>query len=323
MSDKLYKEKTANDQEHGRVLLSVEECRKLMKCIIPKDNDNDGSNKDFVEVIHDKLINDGIKSVFGEVTPPTNPSETEATPEPVSLPEPKPVSNSGEPPCKIPLNSFLKQFNNNTFKKDTFSKFRLVGCDGYEEYSTEYHDSAYNLTWSFVMNLIKKKGTDYINAVEQRHPGLKNPVFITNEVYMIRNDQNKYRQVDVEGYTNYYMYKHFSQYQWVDSVLKQRLADFGLPSDKFVFEYYSETSVIDDISEPGGDPPIISDAVFRYMLWNNEYTADKLASMMHDVFDTIAAKYPGKVAEMAKDNTITSVALKTDVDNKTLPDSKL
>lgn len=77
----LYGEKTEDALEYGEMYLNVTECRELMKLVCPKDNGNDGGNKGFVEVIHDKLVNKGITSVFGEtadkppVTEPVKPGK--------------------------------------------------------------------------------------------------------------------------------------------------------------------------------------------------------------------------------------------------------
>lgn len=62
---------------------------------------------------------------------------------------------------------------------------------------------------------------------------------------------------------------------------------------------------------------------FEYKLWNNTYTANKLSDMMHNVFDMIAQKYPEKIDGIAHDESITSVALKIDVDGGRLPVNKL
>lgn len=62
----LYKEATENTPAYGEMYLKVTQCRKIMEKVIPDSNDNDGTNKDFVEVIHDKLINAGLSSVFGK-----------------------------------------------------------------------------------------------------------------------------------------------------------------------------------------------------------------------------------------------------------------
>lgn len=62
---------------------------------------------------------------------------------------------------------------------------------------------------------------------------------------------------------------------------------------------------------------------FEYTLWGEKHTADKLSDMMHDVFELIVGKYPQKVNEFAKSDGITSVALKTDVEQNKLPVNKL
>ncbi len=63
--------------------------------------------------------------------------------------------------------------------------------------------------------------------------------------------------------------------------------------------------------------------IFQYELWNEKHTAKSLAVMMHDVFDLITSKYPSKVAGIAADEGITSVASKKSVDEKILPENKL
>jgi len=65
----LYREETDSSPEQGKMYLNITACRKLMKRVCPEDNGNDGKNKSFVEVIHDKLVNSGRGSVFGEIVP--------------------------------------------------------------------------------------------------------------------------------------------------------------------------------------------------------------------------------------------------------------
>lgn len=66
-----------------------------------------------------------------------------------------------------------------------------------------------------------------------------------------------------------------------------------------------------------------ADSGFKYTLWGIPHTANKMSDMMHDVFDLIAQKYPGKVPDMADDESITSVARKDDVDNGKLLPNKM
>ncbi|MGP1434461.1 MAG: toll/interleukin-1 receptor domain-containing protein [Catonella sp.] len=60
----LYYEKTDKEPAKGELYLNVAQCRKLMAMVIPKENENDGSNKNFEDIIHDKLIKKGFDKVF-------------------------------------------------------------------------------------------------------------------------------------------------------------------------------------------------------------------------------------------------------------------
>lgn len=255
---------------------------------------------------------------------------------------PRPAEQTGN----ITLIDFLKKYNNSTFKKSTYTKFRLVGSNGYERYTTEYSDSAFDLVWNFVMSLIREKGMDYINAVNEKHSGLKNPVFISQEEYDKRNDQLKYRKIDVDGINPYYMYRHYGQFQWIDTVLKPRLMEFGLRLEDFSFDFMTG----DEIPETNTQNPVQSCAmpaeqndatanavanqtmetqenrfadVFTYSLWGEPHTAKTLAGIMHDVFDLIAEKYASNIPAIARDNRVSALALMQDVDEQKLPPNKL
>ena len=262
-----------------------------MEYVIPVANDNDGTNKDFVEVIHDKLWNAGITSVFGKVDSTLenyivniqsdNGSSKVIVKKGSTLERPQSPSKDGykfkgwfykkdgiekewnfekdvvefdmelclvfeaERPIENPtpmngsisLTDFLKKYGNNTFKKDTYKKFRLVGFDGYEKYSTKYFDSAFAVAWDFVTNLLSERGIAFIQEVTIKHEGIKNLAFISHEEYLSRKEQNKYKRIEVPGLENYYMYRHYGQYDWINSVLRARLLEYGLPIDKFKFEY--------------------------------------------------------------------------------------
>ncbi len=62
---------------------------------------------------------------------------------------------------------------------------------------------------------------------------------------------------------------------------------------------------------------------FVYSIWGQEYSSTKLSDMMHCVFDKLAEKYPKCVPQMAKQENITAVALKREVDEQILPSNKL
>lgn len=70
---------------------------------------------------------------------------------------------------------------------------------------------------------------------------------------------------------------------------------------------------------PEDSNPSSGDSQFEYLLWNDSHSADSLTDMMHDVFDLIIAKYPGKIDAMIYSTHITAVAHKSDVDENRLP----
>lgn len=157
----------------------------------------------------------------------------------------------------ISLGDFLKKYNNSNFKKKTFGMLRLVGQDEFAKYSTDYHDSAFSLVWNFIMKLLAERGIEFIQTVNNCHPNMKNPVFIDQAAYNVRDDQNKYRKIEVSGLENYYMYRHFGQYDWIYAVLRPRMAEFGLPMDKFGFEYKgSSTASNAEIKPMSVDKPV-------------------------------------------------------------------
>lgn len=258
----LYEEAMGDVRAHGKMYLNVTQCRKLMELFIPKANDNDGGNKAFEDVIHDKLVNAHIDTVFApnwsansknHVTVDMEKERKLGEPDiadkkdalSFDMDECNGVDHTeimdtlklGKEAGHISLQDFLKKYDNNTFKKNTFSEFRLVGAGELERYSTDWYDSAFMLTWNFVMKLLSERGIDFIDDVKRRHADLKNPVFITSDEYKTRDDQFRYRQVEVKGLEHYYMYRHYNPYQWVGSALKPRLIEYGLPIEQFSFEY--------------------------------------------------------------------------------------
>jgi hypothetical protein len=73
----------------------------------------------------------------------------------------------------------------------------------------------------------------------------------------------------------------------------------------------------------GKEKPKNSDNVFEYELWGEAYTANKLVDMLHDVFDLIAEKYPEKLVNIAQKDEIKSVALKSELEQKTTCAAKI
>lgn len=238
----LYREGTQDLPEVGKLYLKVTDCRALMGRICPKSNANDGGNKDFEEVIHDKLLAAKRGSVF--------------------IPDWKDISGPPEPPVPpgppvekcISLPDFLKKYNNKTFKQDTFQQIRLVGRGECAKYSSSFYQSTYPLVWSFVEGRLKEQGEAYIQFVNERNAGSKNPPFITVE----EQQQMKvaYRPLEIPGLEGWAMNKNYSQYDWVSNVLHKRMKELGLPLEAFSFEYVEPGQALPvffDYVEPGQD----------------------------------------------------------------------
>ncbi len=75
------------------------------------------------------------------------------------------------------------------------------------------------------MKLLSERGKSFIDEVNSAHPGVKNPAFIDSEFFAKRDDQIKYRQITIDSLNDYYMYRHYSQYDWIGTVLKQRIIE--------------------------------------------------------------------------------------------------
>ena len=173
------------------------------------------------------------------------------------------------------------------------------------------------------MGLLSERGKAYIDEVNSKHPEVKNPAFIDLESYEKRDDKNKYRQITIDGLNNYYMYRHYSQYDWIGTVLKQRISEFGLKIDDFFFEYIpGDGPIISDISIGDPEPPKLVD-IFEYELWGITHTSKKMVDMLNAVFDLIAEKYPERILNIAESDKITAVARKADLDQGTANVSKI
>lgn len=234
----LYYEATKTQLAVGKPYLNVTKCRRLMGLICPDKNNNDGTNKAFEDAIYDKLMQEGqtgLKSVFIPDWKPL-PFESVEQPEPIEPPIPgKPGKTE-----TILLPDFLKKYNNNTFKKETFQQVRLVGQEEYAAYSTPFFNSAYPLVWSFVMKLLEERGEDYLHFVNKKNSGSKNPPFITTAEHQKRKEEKHpvtYRSLELPGLEGWSMCRHYGQYGWVNDVLRRRILELGLPLGSFSLEY--------------------------------------------------------------------------------------
>lgn len=160
----------------------------------------------------------------------------------------------GDPEVKsISLPAFLKKYNNNTFKKETFQQVRLAGQGEYAVYNTPFFDSAYPLVWSFVMKLLEERGEDYLHFVNTKNSGNKNPPFITAQEHRERKEQKHpvtYRSLELPGLEGWSMCRHYGQYGWINDVLRRRMLELGLSLEDFSLEYIPGQG-----SEPAGGAP--------------------------------------------------------------------
>ncbi len=225
------------------------DCKNIMSIIQPKNQRQYADEKDFYEQFIINPLKAKTKtgqypegSVFERLCrEPEDVIDDPADPPVVIFPE--------NPPLKsLPLKSFLKMFNHNNFNKSTFSKIKITGTGESAKYSTDYYESTYDLVWSFVMEVLKEN-PDYISQVNAKHSKVKNPVFLLESDYRNRTkeEQRKYRQIELAGFEDWYMYRHFSQYGWMDTVLKIRIQDMGLSLDSFTIEYEGENQEVADI----------------------------------------------------------------------------
>ncbi len=105
----------------------------------------------------------------------------------------------------------------------------------------------------------------------------------------------------MEGLESWHMYRHFSQYGWMDMVLKTRIQDFGLSLEQFVIEYdgaEEEAEKLIRTSTEGVFVKLAESGGFEYALWGKKYTVGSLV-MMHDAFDHMAERYPKKAEAIA------------------------
>ena len=107
--------------------------------------------------------------VFSALDGPTETPKPIVTPDqPEVVVKPKPGKTES-----ISLPDFLKKYNHNTFKKETFRQVRLVGQGEYAVYDTPFFDSAYPLVWSFVMKILEERGEKYLHFVNEKNVSKK------------------------------------------------------------------------------------------------------------------------------------------------------
>lgn len=210
----------------------------------------------------------------------------------------------------ITLPDFLKQYNLKTFGKNTFQEFRLVGQGEYAKYNSAFCDSASPLVWAFVENRLKEQGAPYIQFVNERNDKSKNPPFITVEEQQRRKaagNNMAYRRLEVSGLECWAMCINYSQYAWINDVLRKRMQELGLPLEKFSLEYVpggekeSQTSTT-GITKPvdlGGNSAnqrkrAVEEDGYNITLYGERYTGLSLKDMMLTVFKETLDRRPDK-----------------------------
>ncbi|MCI9306441.1 MAG: hypothetical protein HFI28_08190 [Lachnospiraceae bacterium] len=247
MDAKTFKKKLLNSGEfHG----DCEVCERICHCVnieskaIRLASDAGNDIQKLIEEIKEVLQENGLEGDQKQLVNKLEESSSKpADPDGPMMPPAPPIPPSEPTQSTIAFKDFLKKYNNNNFKKDTFAKLRLIGKDNYADYTTEFYDSSYELAWNFVMNILAERGEEYIHFVNGKNPGVKNPPFITKEdhdVRKARNDSVTYRQLELSGLNGYSMNRHYGQYGWIDQVLKRRMQELGLPLDAFSFEYVKD-----------------------------------------------------------------------------------
>lgn len=230
-----YHEKILNDTSSGSYE-KLKNCNKICE-IVKRDNkairlkeDKKNDINALVQEIEGELKNNGI-----ELCSESEPTEAKTT----ELEEIKSQQKDTEL-SEMVLSDFIKEYDRKSFKRDTFSKLKLVGKGVCAEYSTDFYGSTSELGWNFIRNILKNRKEEYITYTNQLHPDLQNPVFIDKKDYDDRKEKNKtytyYRELnDIQGK---YMYIQFDQYSWIGVFLKARIMDLNLPLEQFslVFE---------------------------------------------------------------------------------------
>lgn len=234
-----YYKKILNDGSEGE----MKNCNKICE-IVKRDNkairlkaDTENDINALVREIEEELKKHGI-----EVFPKPEPTESKPTELRQTESEAIEAERQENELSEIVLSDFIKKYDRKSFKRNHFSKLKLVGRGECAEYSTDFYESTSELGWNFIDNILKNRKGEYITFTNQLHPDLQNPVFIDEKDYNERKKNNKtytyYRELNhMEGQ---YMYIQFDQYSWIGVFLRSRIMDLNLPLEQFslVFENF-------------------------------------------------------------------------------------
>ena len=297
----LYEEATAESPKYGKMYLTVTQCRRLMEMVIPNNNDNDGGNKEFVDVIHDKLIKAGINTVF----------------------ENRMQIKSKE------IETIQLQNSNSVEEIETSEiTYPILEDSSTEGYQYTIFGKAYNAETREQGKLM----FDVFEALVERYPGCEEK--LTQKTSVARAEDVKNANTPEANPTYFRGCKEFvvngQKYLVGTSYgFKAKIAEIkgmfkicGADLSEFVLNGEPLKS---NGSKGGnsGKKVVGNDDIFEYELWGITHTANKMVEMLNDVFDLIAEKYPGKIKNIAESDKITAVARKVDLDQGTANVSKI
>lgn len=344
----LYEEAYGDMPKYGKVYLTITQCRKLMERVIPNKNDNDGGNKAFADVIHDKLDKAGLGSVFGKIKDDVNPPKDDEYDVVIINGEKKSTLRIKEGDL-IPKQDpgirddfeFEGWFVSETDEEWDFADPVDQDIEIYarwEDASTPpptpaegYKYTIFGEEYEAGSREQGKLMFDAFDALVKRYPGCAEQ--LTQRTSIARAEDVKNANTQEADPTYFRGCKSFSVngkeylvgtsygYKAKIAEIKGMFKICGVDSREFVLNgepLKPKSSKVEKTGKEVGK----NDDVFEYELWGLPHTANKLVDMINDVFDLIAEKHPDKIQNIADSHNITAVARKDELDQGKVNGSK-
>lgn len=294
----LYDEATSESPKYGKVYLTVTQCRRLMEMVVPNKNDNDGGNKDFVEVIHDKLIKAGISTVFDDELTNKMGRTEESQPQNINGVDDI-IVVSDTIPEDLLIEGYQYTIFGNEYKAGSREQGKLM-FDAFEALVERYPGCEEKLTQKTSVAKaedIKKANTPDADPTYFR--GCKE-FEVNGKKYLVGTSYGfKAKIAEIKG-----MFK----------ICGADLAEFVLNGEPLGSS---------NAKRQGLEGTASNNDAFEYELFGVTHTANKMVDMINDVFDLLAEKYPEKVEDIAVSDKLTAVARKVDLDQGTATESKM
>lgn len=244
--EKTYSGKPAYEKEYLNKAL----CRAIMDTVMPECNDNDGTNKEFVEVIHDKLSEYGSvfikdwKAPDENVVKPNTSGNNEN-----GLQKPSIENPSTEGWNEKSLDVFVKNFNDKNFNAKEYAKIKITGKGEAKKFFTdEIYKNPASMVRDFADRLANILGKDCVKFFESFAGKAASPIFISKAEWDIRKKENKSDSYSVVKDTNYCINTHMSPCRWITYVLKEIVLALGLELQDIVVSFTNQNTS-DDSSE--------------------------------------------------------------------------